>query len=211
MSIVSNRQTQQPSLALSSVKCILASRAFVRDYTSALTNNSPGARIDATDPSGWTDLGAVMKSKVAMTYNKDYADVRSGLDGVYKTSYVTSKTCEWSFALDNYDNLVIAALTGTAASTSTAGGSTGYRFWIGKEDVVEKQLLIVGTNKIDNKEHQYWAPSAILKFAWEEDGDAIVVRVTATLRAVDFKNSIATSGETASGDSFYQVTIWGGV
>jgi hypothetical protein len=211
MAIATNKQTQQPALTsdTSSVKCILAGRAYVKDCTSPVTTAvAPVAgKAESTTPSGWTDLGAVMRSKVTMEYVKEYSDVRTGLDGVYYASYVTAKSCSWSFALDQYDATVLALLTGKTKGTGYITSSTqiGYRFWIGKEDLVEKQLLLIGTNKLDEKEHQYWTPQADLRFSWEEDGDAIVIRVTAMLRS-------NTYSQDAYGDttlkSFYQVTIW---
>lgn len=201
ISIASNQNTQQGTLTNQSVKCILASRAFI-STAGAVPTAKLGtiAPYTYTAPSNWSDLGAVLKSKVSMTYNKDYAEVRSGLDGVFRAAYVTSKTCEWNFALDNYDTTVMGLLLGQTASVNSAvATSVGYTFWVGREDIITRKLLVIGTNKIDGKEHQYYAPEALLKFAWEEDGDAIVIRVTATLRA----STIA-----AGYDDFYQVTIW---
>lgn len=210
INIASNVNTMQDSLANQSVKCILASRAFIApaDEVGPGTKLNVGAGFNtSTAPGGnWTDLGAIMKSKVSMAYNKDYAEVRSGLDGVFRAAYVTSKTCEWNFALDNYDTTVLGLITGQPSSTINGGGaplSVGYRFWIGSEDIVTKALLIVGTNKIDGKEHQYWAKQALLKFAWEEDGDAVVIRVTATLRAASMTMTDGTAR-----NNFYQVTIF---
>lgn len=224
--IASNKQTQQPSLADQSVRCILAGRAYVKalDATAA-TNKAPqiGKIGNGNDPSftslGWVDLGAIAKSKVMMEYSKEYTEVRAGLDGVYKCSYVTSKSCQWTFALENYDHAVMAAITGqNFVSTALVSSATGYKFWVGKEDTVSKQLLVVGTNKIDSKEHQYWCPSVDMRFAWADDGDAITIQITALLRSYAFNatNVGTTSIDSSTGDttvstdteSFYQVTIW---
>lgn len=204
--IASNRQTQQTAIAGQSVKCILAGRAFIKATDAAAT--FPGIqKLGDGTPSGWTDLGAVMRSKVTMDYAKEYNEVRSGLDGVYQVSYVTTKSCTWSFALDQFDSTVLAELLGATKSQGfvTSGSAQGYKLWVGKEDTVVKQLFMLGTNKIDSKEHQYWAPEADLRFAWEEDGDAVVIRVTANLRGKTFADDGA--GETTK-LSFYEVLIW---
>lgn len=203
--IASNRQTQQPSLDGQSVKCILASRAFIK--TQGNSDTFPMAeRVDESTPSGWTDLGAIMRSKVSMEYTKEYNEVRSGLDGVYQVSYVTAKSCSWSFALDNYDSAILAELTGATRSYVTSGNQSGYKLWVGKEDTIVRQLFLVGTNKIDSKEHQYWSPAADIRFAWEEDGDAIVIRVTAQLQGKKFTDDPITDDQKKL--SFYEVCIW---
>lgn len=230
MAIQSNRQTQQTAPIMPSgypavsTKCILAGRVYIKAVDAsptAATNIAPMAgklgdvALSAwTGPgtTGWSDLGAVMKSKVSMTYTKNYTDVRSGLDGVYKLSYVNSKSCEWSFALDNFDIYVLDKLLGSNITDSsysayvTSAGDVGYRLWVGKEDIVSSQLLMIGSNKIDSKEHQYWCPDADLSFAWEDDGDAVVIRCTAKLKASRMVQD--TKAANSELDSFYQVTIW---
>lgn len=210
-SIISNRQTQQPSLSGSSVKCILASRVFVAPINTA----QPQHRVNSNPtsvwvPTTWSDMGAVMKSKVQVSYNKTYADVRSGLDGVYKLSYVTEKTAEFAFSLDNFDMPVMGMITGNTSVTVSVSGYTGQKLWIGAEDVVTRALLLVGTNKIDNKEHHYYNPAAILKFQWAEDGDAIVVAVTATLKGFDTvaKTGIDLNPDGSTLTNFYSMTVF---
>lgn len=206
-SLASNRQTQQPSSPTVSVKCILATRVF---YNTAGTASMPEAPVGnqdlGTSPHGnWTDFGAVMRSKVMLEYNKEYADVRSGLDGVYVGSYVTSKTAQASFALDNFDAAALQVLTQQADTTKKVASSISgenisyYTLHVGREDAVTMSLLLVGVNKIDRKEHHYFIKDADCRFAWEEDNDAIVIRVTAVVRPYQY--------ETGKSD-FYKMNIW---
>lgn len=224
ISPISNIATQQDSLTGQSVKCILATRAYICDAVNAPASlaGTPTARCSSatagvttwsapTAATGtWADMGAVLRSKVSMTYDKTYTEVRTGLDGVFRAAYVTAKSCSWAFGLENYDYTVLGQITGTTMRSS-ATGSGAYQFWIGKEDTIVKQLLLVGVNKIDGKEHHYYCPEALLKFAWGEDGDAIVVNVTADLRSYDFSATgvpAPTKDPATGSSSFYQITIW---
>lgn len=218
--IQSNKATQQPSLDNQSVKVVLASRMYMGTVLSTIskmpnqrvTNKDTGAY---TEPSGWTsatawnDLGAVVRSKVSLEYNKEYQEIRSGLDGIYQTSYVTSKSAQMSFALDNYDSAVLGFLTGNTYTSLAA--SAGYYGFIGKEDTVSASLFMVGVNKLDGKEHQYYNPNAEFRFAWEEDGDATVIRVTCILRPfahVATDHGFVSGIDQGNKMSFYTNAIW---
>lgn len=213
-SLASNRQTQQPGLSGSSVKCILATRVFYDTSSSFELPPAPlGNQPVGTNPASgysptnrWSDFGSILRSKVMMEYNKEYADVRSGLDGVYRGSYVTSKTAQASFALDNFDAAALMALTGQEDTTKkgvtiSSTSFSYYSMFVGREDAVSMSLLLVGVNKIDRKEHHYLLRDCDVRFAWEEDNDAIVARVTAVIRPCKY------NGENQPED-FYKLNIW---
>jgi hypothetical protein len=176
--MASNAYTKQTPKSGSTVKAVIAERCFV--HTAATAYVDPVAKLDGATPSGWSDLGIVMGSKVALTYTKELRYVETGIERVRRASYLTQKTAQAQFTLDQYDIDVLELLTGL---TADAVGVIGNKIHIGQDDVVSKAILFVGTNVVDGKEYHTYCPSANLAWNLEDNDDAKVMRVTADLFA----------------------------
>lgn len=185
-----NKYTQQPPKSGASTKAVMAERAYFAAANTAYAD--PSARLDGADPAGFTDMGVVGGSKVTMTYNKEVRYVETGIDKVRRGSYTMGKSAQAQWTLEQYDIDTIADLTGQSV---TAVGGIGGKVFVGKDDIVEKALLFIGTNKVDGKEHHIYCKKAGLSWSLEDQDDSRVIRVTADLYA------FVPSGETL--DSFY--------
>lgn len=175
-----NKYTTQPPKSGSSTKVVLAERAYINAANTAYAD--PGAKLEGADPSGWTDLGIVAGSKVQLTYTKEVRYVETGIEKVRRGSYTMGKTCQAVFTLEQFDIDVVELLTGQTAS---AVGSIGNKLHVGQDDVVDRALLFVGTNKVDGKEHHVYCKKAGLTWQLQEQDDARVLQVTADLYAFD--------------------------
>jgi hypothetical protein len=204
--IASDIRTMGDPLTGSSTKLIPATRVYIKTaITTPFTEPASGRITATTGPAGWTDLGGILNSKVMITYNKDLKEIRTGLDQILRVSYVSNKTATASFALENYDVAALAAITGQTALlvySGTPSAYVGQKLFIGKEDVVSKAIMFLCTNKIDNKEHRFFNPSADLSFTFEEDGDSVVIRVTASL------NGFVPADDTSGLTSYYTHTVY---
>jgi hypothetical protein len=124
---------------------------------------------------------------VKVTYTKDRKEVRTGMDEVLRATYSGKKTAGFEFTLSQFDDVVLAALSGVTASTIQSGSAVS--FGIGSEDIVQKALLMVLQNKLDGKEIQFYAPSSYLTFQIEDSGDSTVIKATADLPAFAWTGS----------------------
>ena len=181
----SNKYTTQPPKSGASTKTVLAERAYVHTVNTAYAD--PGAKLDGADPAGWTDLGIVAGSKVQLNYTKEVKYVETGIEKVRRGSYVMGKSAQAVFTLEQYDVDIIEILT---AQTATAVGGIGGKLYIGQDDIVEKALLFVGTNKVDGKEHHIYCKKAGITWQTQEQDDARVIQVTADLYAFDPGNGL---------------------
>lgn len=177
--MASNKYTQQTPKSGSSIKVVLAQRVYVAPADTAYSD--PGAKLDGADPAApWVDLGIVEGSKVNMTYTKETNYIETGIEKIRRGAYITGKTCQLQFDLSQFDMDVLEEISGL---TPDAVGAIGSKIHLGQEDFVEKALLIVGTNKIDGREHQYYCKKGSLVWSIEEADDARILRVTADLYA----------------------------
>lgn len=182
--MASNTWTQGSPLAANSTKVVLAQRVFIAAADQAYTD--PTAKLNGTGPTGspaWVDLGIVAGSKVTLSYNKETKYVETGLEKVRRGAYITGKNANLVFSLEQFDTDVLEAISGLTATALAGSPSVGNKMYIGQEAVVEKALLILGTNVIDAKEHQMYCKKAQLVFNIEEQDDARVLKVTAELSA----------------------------
>jgi hypothetical protein len=175
-----NKYTQQTPIAGESIRAVLADRVYVT--TSGTDYADPAAKLEGdSEPAGspaWVDLGVVANSKATLTYNKEVKYVETGIDKVRRATYLTGKNAQLAFTLEQYDMVVIQAISGL---TEIAVGAVGSKIFIGQEDIIEKAVLIVSTNKIDNKEHHLFSKKAYLTFQVGETDDYRVMNVTAEL------------------------------
>jgi hypothetical protein len=184
--MASNAYTQQPPKAGNSTKVVLAERAFVATYPTAYAD--PAAKLNGslTPAAGWQDLGIVMGSQVQLTYNKEVKFIETGIEKIRRGSYVVSKTAQAQFTLEQYDMGVMELVSGISKVAVTGGN----KLYVGQDDIVEKSLLFVGSNKADPKEFHTYCKQANLTWAVEQNDDARVIRVTADLFAFDPGNGI---------------------
>jgi hypothetical protein len=189
------------------VKFIPAPRVYIKaaeSLTAAPVQNYQ-AKTQATGDlpaayTGWTDLG-IVNGNAKLTYEKKLAEVRTGLDGVLRDTYIESKTATLEFTLQQFDDVALEAVTGLTASVITSGSVVNYQ--VGQDDVIKKAILLVLTSKIDGKEIQLYHPSAILSFNYDEADNAMVLKVTASLPAFTASGTLGTNGE-----SFFSQTIF---
>jgi hypothetical protein len=163
-----------------SIKWIPAPRVYVK--TSDATVSSPVqsyfTKSNGVTPTGWTDLGSVLGSaKVA--YSQKVKEVSTGMDSYFRGAYVDSKIGQVEFNLSQLDDVVLEQITGLSASVITSGSIINYQ--IGQLDLNQMALLLVVQNKFDSKEWQFYNPNAFLNFAFEEQGDALSLKVTGYL------------------------------
>jgi len=193
--MASNKYTQQTPLTGSSIKVVLAQRVYIAPADTAYA--APTAKLDGDDPDApWVDLGVVDGSKVNMAYTKETNYVETGIEKVRRGAYITGKTCQLTFDLTQFDADVFEQISGLSP---TAVGVIGNVFHLGQEDLVQSALLIIGTNKVDGKEHQYYCKKGAIVWSIEDSNDARILKVTADLFA------FTPSGETV--DAFASVYI----
>lgn len=174
---------------------MLAQRVYIAPADQAYAD--PTAKLDGADPAApWVDLGIVEGSKVNLTYSKETNYIETGIEKIRRGAYITGKTAQMTFDLSQFDSGVLEEISGL---TADAVGAIGKKFHIGQEDLVQRALLVVGTNKIDGKEHQYYCKKGALTWSIEEADDARILRVVADLFA------FTPGGETV--DAFMTVFI----
>src|SRR3954469_9315670 len=159
MPILTNKYTKQPPIAGASTAAVMAERVYIAAFSTNYT--APTARLDGADPAApWAagDLGVIKDSRVNLNYTKEIKYVETGIEKVRRGAYSLSKTVEMSFMMEQSDVGPVSLLTGLAITTSwtsiPANGAS--LLHVGQDDVVEKGLLFIGTNKSDGKEHHIW-------------------------------------------------------
>jgi hypothetical protein len=135
-------------------------------------------KLNGTDPAApWVDLGIVMNSQVQLAYTKETKYVETGIEKVRRGAYITQKTANAQFTLEQYDMGVLEAISGIA-STSITGGK---KMTVGLDDLVEKMMLFVGTNKFDGKEYHHLAKRGVITWNAQQNDDYRVIQVSAEL------------------------------
>lgn len=182
----SNKWTQGTPLSGASTRAVIAERVYIAPSNTAYVD--PTVKLEGADPaSPWVDLGIIKDSKVTLTYTKDTKPVETGIEKVRRGSYTLGKKCMASFVLEQYDLDTLSLVSGLS---TVAVGSIGGKLHIGQDDIVEKALLFLGTNKVDGKEIQHYTKKASLAWSIQEDTDARDLKVDA-----DFYSFLPT-GET---------------
>jgi hypothetical protein len=194
MAVIVNKNTTQSAAAdssgvvltgstgVQSIRMIPACRVYIKavDSTTAAPVQTYTVKSNGATPTGWTDLGTMVgPAKVA--YSKELTKVKTGIDQITRYTYVSAKTAELEFNLSQFDDLVMAAISGLTASVITSGSIVS--FGLGQEDIVEKAILMVAQNKLDGKEHQFYNPSAKIEFEIDEVENGWAMKVMAELIA----------------------------
>jgi hypothetical protein len=194
--MASNKYTLQPPAFSggASTQAVMAERVYMANQNTAFAD--PVAKLNGADPAGFTDMGVVMGSKVQFTYTKDIKYVETGIEKVRRGAYTMGKTAQAVFSLEQYDLDTLSLLTGQSITTV---GSIGGKMQIGQDDIVNKALVFMGTNKVDGKEHIMYCKQANIAWNIEDNGDARVIKVTA-----DLYPFVAT-GETQEGYATFYV------
>lgn len=174
---ISNKYTKQTPISGQTVRAVLAERVYIAPADTAYAD--PAARLEGADPSApWVDLGVVGGSRVNLTYTKDIRYVETGIERVRRGAYSLQKTAECAFMLEQYDLTIVERLTGL--SQDVVGANSG-KLHIGQDDIIERALLFVGTNKTDNKEHHIYCKKGTIAYNVGQEDDARVLNVTASL------------------------------
>lgn len=182
MAVVSNKYTQQTPKASNSTKLLLAQRVYIAPENTDYTD--PTAKLSGTSEpaSPWVDLGIVEGSKATITYNKDIAYIETGVDRIRRGAYLRGKNASVKFQLTQFDMDVVAAVTGLTPKV-VGSPAIGKKIMIGQEDVVVKSLLLVGSNKLDGKEHHTFMKNAAVSMGFAEVEDYTVLDMTAEMAA----------------------------
>jgi hypothetical protein len=179
---ISNRNTQQTpitTLGLTGaqlIKMVPASRFYIKsvDVPAAV----PIVKSNGTTLTGWTDLG-IIDGAAKTTYQKDTTRVEVGIEKILEGIYTTKKAATIEVNLQQFDDTVLAAISGLTPSTITTGSIVS--FPIGSEFVVQKAILLVSQNVLDGKEMQFYNPQAFLSFNIDTSGDMMSVKATIDL------------------------------
>jgi len=166
MSVINNLNTRQnPGPAgltgTQVIKFIPGPRVYIKAEASYSSPAPVTTKSNGVAPSGWTDLG-IVNGNVKITYTKNVKEVRTGIDQILRQTYIDKKTAQFEFALSQFDDAALSALSGLTASQIVAGST--YQYAIGAEDVVGTSLLLVLQNKLDGKEWQFYTPTANMTF-----------------------------------------------
>jgi hypothetical protein len=204
MAITVNRNTTQPGMASAgrtapqSIRFIPAARIYYKavDSITAAPVQSYYTASNGATPSGWTDMGIV--SGVKVIYDKNMAEVRTGIDSYLRAAYVDKKESRLEFDLEQFDDVNLELLTGFTGSVITSGSIVNYQ--VGQEDLIQKAILIVAQNKLDMKEFQFYNPNAYINFVFAEGDTGMVLRCSAVLP------SFTASGQT--NESFLSTTVF---
>ena len=186
MAVIVNKNTTQTPITsgltgTQVVKFIDAPRVYIKAVDS--TASPVTVKSNGSTPSGWTDLG-IVDGKVAITYEKELNEVRTGIDNILRASYVRQRTGSFEFSLSQFDDVVLKEVSGITPATVQSGSIM--QFSVGGEDVVQRALLLVVQNKLDGKEWQFYHPNAFLSFNIADNGDFTVVRAKGDLPAFTF-------------------------
>ena len=186
MAVIANLNTKQTPITAGStgtqvIKFIQAPRVYVKAID--VTATPVVVKSNGSLPSGWTDLG-IVNGNATVTYDKEIKEIRTGIDQILRASYIQSRTSRIEASLSQVDDTMLAAVTGLTLSTISAGSI--YQLAIGKEDIVQKALLLVVQNKLDGKEIQFYSPNADITFSYEESGEELLVKLAADLKAFTF-------------------------
>jgi hypothetical protein len=172
----SNKYTKQTPVSNQTVKAVMAERVYIAAADTAYVD--PVARLDGGDPAGWSDLGVVMNSRVNLAYTKDIRYVETGIEKVRRGAYSLGKTAECTFTLEQFDLTIMERITGL---TQDVVGANSGKLHLGQDDIVERALLFIGVNKVDNKEHHVYCKKGTISFNLNQEDDARVIQVTASL------------------------------
>lgn len=205
MAILVNRNTTQSPMAAAGrtapqvIRLIPAPRIYVKtvDSTTAAPVQNYYTVSNGATPVGWTDLG-IVDGNAKVTYNKKVNQVKTGIDEYMRAAYVGSKEATIEFDLTQFDDVNIELLTGFTGSVITSGSIVNYQ--VGQEDLIQKAILIVMQNKLDQKEFQFYNPNAYINFVYAEGNSGMVLRCTALLP------SFTAQGQ--SNESFLSKTIF---
>lgn len=205
MPILVNKNTTQTPLTAAGktgaqvVRLIPAPRIYVKtaDSITAAPVQTYYTVSNGSTPTGWTDLG-IVSGNAKVIYDKKTAMVKTGIDDYMRSAYVQSKEARIEFDLAQFDDSNIELLTGFTGSVITSGSIVNYQ--VGQEDLIQKAILVIFQNKLDQKEFQFYNPNAYLNFVFAEGNDGMVLRVTGLLP------SFTASGQTA--ESFLSTTIF---
>ena len=179
MAVVSNLNTKQTPMTaagltgVQSVKFIQSPRVYLKAVDASPT--PVVVKSNGVLPTGWTDTG-IINGAAKITYTKSVKEVRTGIEQVFRGEYIDKKTGSIEADLAQFDDSLIAQLTGLTASVVTSGSIV--QFGMGQEGIVNKAILLVIQNVLDGKEIQLYNPNAYLNFQYNTSSDEQGVKLT---------------------------------
>jgi hypothetical protein len=181
---VNKNTTQNPSVAQGrtgqqSLRFIPAPRVYIAppDYSPVPGTVFPLS--NGSTPSAFTDLG-VVTGNASVQITRATAPVFSGVDKIQTGVVSQGISGGVSFSLSQMDDFLLEQLSGTGPAYT----STGYaNYQIGGQNLTPAALLLVVQNKLDGKEWQFYNPTALLSFSFDNQSDAMGLKVSGILPA----------------------------
>jgi hypothetical protein len=203
MPILVNRNTTQSPMTTAGrtgsqlIRLIPAPRIYVKaaDPLTATPVQTYYTASNGSTPAGWTDLG-IVAGNLKLVYDKKVKEVMTGIDQYLRAAYVEQKKASIEFELEQFDDANVELLTGFTGSVITSGSIINYQ--LGQEDLIQKAILIVFQNKLDQKEFQFYNPNAFLNFQFNQTASGMTLKVTGLFP------SFTAAGQT--NESFYSMT-----
>jgi hypothetical protein len=193
---INRNTTQSPMTALGNtglqvIRFIPGSRVYLKapDSTTAAPVGNYYTKSNGVTPAGWTDLGT-STGPGTVVYTKNKVKVQTGIDKVVRAVYIGEKLASIQMDLDQFDDTVLAQMTGLSPSIITAGSIVNFQ--VGQEDVVQKALLLVCQNKLDGKEIQFYHPAAQVSFSIKYSAEQMLLAMDAELVAFNTNNGSTT-------------------
>jgi hypothetical protein len=176
MAVINNLNTTQTPLTTGRtgaqvIKFLDAPRVYLKSKDGSSTPII--VKSNGVKPAGYTDLG-IVDGKVAIAYDKEIVEVKTGVDEILRQTYIKNKTGSFEFVLSQFDDVAVEQLSGLTPSVVTAGSVV--QFALGQDDIIERAVILVVQNKLDGKEWQFYSPAAQLSFTVESAGEFTVLR-----------------------------------
>jgi hypothetical protein len=182
MLIVNRNTTQSPMTrtgrtGAQSIRCIPAPRVYIGPPDYLDTPNVVFGFSNGNSPIGFVDVG-VVSGAATVALNRSLNEIFCGVDKILSNVYSQSTKASISFTLSQLDDVALE----TAAGVVPAFSGAGYvNYQIGQPNITPAGLLLVSQNKLDGKEWQFYNPAALLTVSFDNNSDAMEIKVSAIL------------------------------
>lgn len=184
MITVNKNTTQTPSTAAGrtgqqSIRFIPAPRVYIAPPDYSPVPGTVFALSNGSTPSTFTDLG-VVNGNASVQATRSLVPIFSGVDKIQTGVVCNGIDASVNFSLSQMDDFILEKVSGTGPAYT----GTGYaNYQIGGQNLTAAALLLVVQNKLDGKEWQFYNPTALLSFSFENQSDAMGLKVSGVLPA----------------------------
>jgi hypothetical protein len=184
MAILVNKNTTQGPLrtlgrtGTQSVRFIPAPRVYL--FPPNYSSNPPvffGTFGGAT-LSGAIDAG-IVEGNAVVTLSRTVNPVFCGVDKMLVGMCSQSIRGQIDFTLSQFDDVTTELITGLSPASYTTNVYANYL--VGAQPLTPVGLMLVVQGKLDGKEWQFYNPTALLSFAFDNQGDYMGLRVSGLL------------------------------